>query len=76
MSWLNDNNPKSEVTKIFANCKDPMDAAVEWAQKIAASRGIDLSKDQVVFIRELRRAEPSLDLKSATYLAQMTAKAS
>ena len=28
-----------------------------------------------MFIRELRRAEPSLSLKSAVYLAQMTEKA-
>ena len=76
MSWLNDKNPKSEVTQIFADCKDPMLAAVQWAQNIAASGGMDPIKDQLAFIRELRRAEPSLDLKSAVYLAQMTAQAS
>ena len=75
MSLTNDNNPRVEVTMIFADCEDPMAAAVEWAQSIATSRGIDPSKDQVVFIRELRRAEPSLSLKSAVYLAQMTAQA-
>ena len=76
MSLTNDNNPRVEVTMIFADCEDPMATAVEWAQNIATSRGIDPSKDQVVFIRELRRAEPSLSLKSAVYLAQMTARAS
>ena len=76
MSLTNDNNPRVEVTMIFADCEDPMAAAVEWAQSIATSRGIDPSKDQVVFIRELRRAEPSLSLKSAVYLAQVTARAS
>lgn len=75
MSLTNDNNPRVEVTTIFAGYEDPMAAAVEWAQIIATSRGIDPSKDQVVFIRELRRAEPSLSLKSAVYLAQMTARA-
>ena len=75
MSLTNDNNPRVEVTMIFADCEDPMATAVEWAQNIATSRGIDPSKDQVVFIRELRRAEPSLSLKSAVYLAQMTARA-
>lgn len=75
MSWLNDKNPKSEITKIFADSEDPMAAAVKWAQDIAASEKIDPSKNQVAFIRELRRAEPSLDLKSATYLAEITAKA-
>ena len=75
MSLTNDNNPRVEVTMIFAGYEDPMAAAVEWAQSIATSRGIDPSKNQVVFIRELRRAEPSLSLKSAVYLAQMTARA-
>lgn len=75
MSLTNDNNPRVEVTMIFADCEDPMATAVEWAQSIATSRGIDPSKDQVVFIHELRRAEPSLGLKSAVYLAQMTARA-
>lgn len=75
MSLTNDNNPRVEITMIFADCEDPMPAAVEWAQSIATSRGIDPSKDQVVFIRELRRAEPSLSLKSAVYLAHMTARA-
>lgn len=76
MSLTNDNNPRIEVTMIFADCKDPMAAAVKWAQSIATSEEIDPSKDQVVFIRELRRAEPSLSLKSAVYLAQVTARTS
>lgn len=76
LNLLNDINPKDEVTKIFASCEDPMGAAVKWAQNIATSKEIDPNKDQIVFIRELRRAEPSLNLKSATYLAQMTARAS
>ena len=76
MSLTNDNNPRVEVTMIFADSEDPMAAAVEWAQSIAASGKVDPSKDQVVFIRELRRAEPSLSLKSAVYLAQVTARAS
>ncbi|WLT09987.1 hypothetical protein [Bifidobacterium asteroides] len=75
MSLTNDKNPRVEVTKIFADYEHPMTAAVEWAQSIATSRGINPSKDQVVFIRELRREEPSLSLKSAVYLAQMTEKA-
>ena len=76
MSLTNDINPRVEVTMIFADYEDPMAAAVEWAQSIATSRGIDPYKDQVVLIRELRSAEPSLSLKSAVYLAQMTARAS
>lgn len=75
MSLLNDNNPKVEITAIFANYEDPMDAAVKWAQNIASSNEIDPNKDQVMFIRELRRAEPSLGLKAVTYLAQMAARA-
>ena len=47
MSLTNDNNPRIEVTMIFADCKDPMAAAVKWAQSIATSEEIDPSKDQV-----------------------------
>ena len=76
MILMNDKNPREEIAKIFANCGDPMDAAVKWAQNIAASQEINPNKDKIVFIRELRRAEPSLDLKTATYLARMTARVS
>ncbi|KJY53293.1 hypothetical protein [Bifidobacterium coryneforme] len=76
MILMNDKNPREEIAKIFANCGDPMDAAVKWAQNIAASQEINPNKDKIVFIRELRREEPSLDLKTATYLARMTARVS
>ena len=76
MILMNDNNPREEIAKIFANCEDPMDTAVKWAQNIAASKEMNPNKDKIVFIRELRREEPSLDLKTATYLARMTARVS
>lgn len=76
MILMNDKNPREEIAKIFANCGDPMDAAVKWAQNIAESQKINPNKDKIVFIRELRREEPSLDLKTATYLAWMTARVS
>lgn len=76
MILMNDKNPREEIAKIFATCGDPMDAAVKWAQNIAASQEINPNKDKIVFIRELRREEPSLDLKTATYLARMTARVS
>lgn len=76
MRWMNNNNPREEIAKIFANCEDPMGTAVKWAQNIAASKEMNPNKDKIVFIRELRREEPSLDLKTATYLAQMTARIS
>ena len=73
MNLTTDNDPRVEVTMIFADCEYPMAAAVEWARSIVTSRGIDPSKDQVVFILQHRRTEPSLSLKSSVYLAQMTA---
>lgn len=76
MRLMNNNNPKEEIAKIFANYEDPMDTAVKWAQNIAASKEMNPNKDKIVFIRELRREEPSLDLKTATYLARMTARVS
>ena len=64
MSLTNDNNPRIEVTMIFADCKDPMAAAVKWAQSIATSEEIDPSKDQVRVYpwTQARRAESKSEI--------------
>ncbi|MDO5025509.1 MAG: hypothetical protein Q4E03_03200 [Trueperella sp.] len=76
MSWLNNKNPRTEIENLFAQSKNPMNQAITWAKSIAQAEGLDPVKNQIQLIRELRRAEPSLDLKAATYLATETAKAS
>lgn len=40
-----------------------------------AELAVLFAKDEVQLIRELRRTELNLDLKTATYLAEQTAKA-
>lgn len=76
MSWLNDKNPRTEVVNLFSQSENPISEAITWAKSVAQAEGLDPVKNQIQLIRELRRAEPSLDLKAATYLAEETAKAS
>ena len=52
-----------------------MEAAIDWARSVADKAGLDPAKDEVQLIRELRRTELNLDLKTATYLTEQTAKA-
>jgi len=54
-----DKNPRAELAVLFAKEDEPMEAAIDWARSV----------------RELRRTELNLDLKTATYLAEQTAKA-
>ena len=67
-----DKNPRAELAVLFAKEDEPMEAAIDWARSVA---DLDPAKDEVQLIRELRRTELNLDLKTATYLAEQTAKA-
>lgn len=70
-----DKNPRAELAVLFAKEDEPMEAAIDWARSVADKAGLDSAKDEVQLIRELRRTELNLDLKTATYLAEQTAKA-
>ena len=70
-----DKNPRAELAVLFAKADEPMEAAIDWARSVADKAGLNPAKDEVQLIRELRRTELNLDLKTATYLAEQTAKA-
>ena len=70
-----DKNPRAELAVLFAKEDEPMEAAIDRARSVADKAGLDPAKDEVQLIRELRRTELNLDLKTATYLAEQTAKA-
>lgn len=74
MSWINYKNPKVELINLFSDSDNPMGTALAWANNVAQTAKLDLRKDQVRFIREIRRADPSMDLKVATYLARKAAQ--
>lgn len=76
MSWINDKNPKVELIKLFSESDNPIEAALAWARNVAQTAELDLKKDQIKFIREIRRADPSMDLKVATYLANQVTQGS
>ena len=70
MSLTNDTNPRLTVRKLFEQASDPDLAAVEWARSVANEAGLAPDSDSVRVIRELRRADTGLDLKTATYIWQ------
>ena len=70
-----DKNTRAELAVLFVKADEPMEAAIDWARSVADKAGLDPAKDEVQLIRELRRTELNPDLKTATYLAEQTAKA-
>ena len=70
-----DKNPRAELAVLFAKEDGPMEGALALARSVADKAGLEPAKDEVQLIRELRRTELNLDLKTATYLAEQTAKA-
>ena len=70
MSFTNDTNPRLTVRKLVEQASDPDLAAVEWARSVANDAGLAPDADSVRVIRELRRADTALDLKTATYIWQ------
>ncbi|MFW0184634.1 hypothetical protein ACN083_03910 [Rothia sp. CCM 9418] len=76
MSWINGKNPKVELINLFLDSDQPMDAALAWARNVAQRAGLDVKKNQVRLLREIRQADPSMDLKVATYLAREVAQGS
>ncbi|UWX96559.1 hypothetical protein N2K95_12990 [Arthrobacter zhaoxinii] len=67
-------NPRLIVREIFASHPDPDQAAVAWSRSVAREAGLDLQKDQVRLIRELRKRDTSLDLACATFMVQEAAR--
>ena len=61
-------DPAKELTALFGDEK----SAMTWARGILDATGIPPA-EQVSAIAELRRAEPRLSLKPATYLASRLA---
>lgn len=47
----------------------PPEAALRWAQTVSSA-----DHDEVVVVRDLRRAEPRLTLRAATFLARHLAR--
>lgn len=74
--FMNKKNSQIELMELFAEFKDPMRAAIDWANSIAQQAGIDPERDQILLIREIRKANRAMNLKVATYLAGETARAS
>lgn len=72
---LNLEDPKKELARIFARSKDPMREAIDWGNSLAQNAGINPVDDQILLIREIRKAESRMNLKVATYLSNEIAKA-
>lgn len=63
-------NPLEDIKSIFYNDPDPLEAAVAWAKGVLQRAGLDSKKNPVSSIKELRKQEPALSLKTATYLVK------
>jgi len=69
-------DPRIELREVFGETGSvdrPDSAPVLWARGVLDSHGV-AREDRVRAIRELRRAERRLGLKSATYLAAITTR--
>ncbi len=66
-------NPRLLVRELFAKYEDPDEAALLWSKSVAARSGLSPERDQVRLIRELRKADPSLDLATARFMAKEAA---
>ena len=73
MNLINHTNPRLTVRKLFEKANDPDLAAIEWARSVVNDAGLAPDSDTVRVIRELRRADTGLDLKTATYIGQQLA---
>lgn len=71
---LNLENPQKELARIFAGVEDPMREAIAWGSSLAQNAGIDPVNEQILLIREIRKAESRMDLKVATYLSDEIVK--
>lgn len=75
MSFLpNLKNPRDEVCRVFDRFTNPLPDATGWAVALATEQELDPVTQQVQLIREIRLAEPKLDLKAAKFLASEAAK--
>lgn len=70
-------DPREELAEIFhtevPRSADAPPAAIDWARTTLTAASIDTTS-VVAAIAALRKAEPKLGLKSATYLAERLAR--
>lgn len=66
-------NPRLIVRELFSKHEDPDEADLSWSKSVAVQNGLDPERNQVRLIRELRKADPSLSLEVATFMAKEAA---